>query len=114
MASEPLMVPDLHTQPLPTYPAQTCVPVAALRREDDSGDDSEPDDDPASGAVQRGSAQSGGDGASDDPLVDAARRQLDALFRYSVTGDSAYLLAPQRPLMAAQDEDGDTSVRTLA
>lgn len=33
-----------------------------------------------------------------------------ALFQYSVTGDSAYLLAPQRPLMAAQDEDGDTSV----
>uniref|UniRef100_A0A665V051 Nuclear factor of kappa light polypeptide gene enhancer in B-cells 1 n=1 Tax=Echeneis naucrates TaxID=173247 RepID=A0A665V051_ECHNA len=37
-------------------------------------------------------------------------RQLEALFQYSVTGDSAYLLAPQRPLMDAQDEDGDTSV----
>lgn len=82
----------------------------ALRREDDSGDDSEPDDDPASGAVTRGSAQSGGDGASDDALMDAAHRQLDALFRYSVTGDSAYLLAPQRPLMAARDEDGDTGL----
>uniref|UniRef100_A0A672GPI0 Nuclear factor of kappa light polypeptide gene enhancer in B-cells 1 n=1 Tax=Salarias fasciatus TaxID=181472 RepID=A0A672GPI0_SALFA len=41
-------------------------------------------------------------------------RQLEALFQYSVTGDSAYLLAPQRPLMAAQDEDGDTSVHTRA
>lgn len=66
----------------------------ALQREDDSGDDSEPDDDPASGAVTR----------------DSAHRQLDALFRYSVTGDSAYLLAPQRPLMAARDEDGDTGL----
>lgn len=37
-------------------------------------------------------------------------RQVEALFHYSVTGDSAYLLAPQRPLMTAQDEDGDTSV----
>uniref|UniRef100_A0A8C4HK99 RHD domain-containing protein n=1 Tax=Dicentrarchus labrax TaxID=13489 RepID=A0A8C4HK99_DICLA len=33
-----------------------------------------------------------------------------ALFQYSVTGDSAYLLAPQRPLMDAQDEDGDTGL----
>uniref|UniRef100_A0A665V0B6 Nuclear factor of kappa light polypeptide gene enhancer in B-cells 1 n=1 Tax=Echeneis naucrates TaxID=173247 RepID=A0A665V0B6_ECHNA len=37
-------------------------------------------------------------------------RQLEALFQYSVTGDSAYLLAPQRPLMDAQDEDGDTGL----
>ena len=40
-------------------------------------------------------------------------RQLEALFHYSVTGDAAYLLALQRPLMTAQDEDGDTSVNTL-
>uniref|UniRef100_A0A8C6NIB5 Nuclear factor kappa B subunit 1 n=1 Tax=Nothobranchius furzeri TaxID=105023 RepID=A0A8C6NIB5_NOTFU len=45
-----------------------------------------------------------------DQLVDVTCRQLDALFHYSVTGDSAYLLAPQRPLMAAQDEDGDTGL----
>uniref|UniRef100_A0A3B4UT50 Nuclear factor kappa B subunit 1 n=1 Tax=Seriola dumerili TaxID=41447 RepID=A0A3B4UT50_SERDU len=38
------------------------------------------------------------------------RRQLEALFQYSVTGDSAYLLVPQRPLMTAQDEDGDTGL----
>ncbi|XP_034038127.1 nuclear factor NF-kappa-B p105 subunit isoform X1 [Thalassophryne amazonica] len=37
-------------------------------------------------------------------------RQLEALFQYSVTGDSAYLLAPQRPLLIAQDEDGDTGL----
>lgn len=36
--------------------------------------------------------------------------QAEALFHYSVTGDSSFLLAPQRPLLTAQDEDGDTSV----
>uniref|UniRef100_A0A7N8XRE8 Nuclear factor of kappa light polypeptide gene enhancer in B-cells 1 n=1 Tax=Mastacembelus armatus TaxID=205130 RepID=A0A7N8XRE8_9TELE len=40
----------------------------------------------------------------------ADSRQLEALFHYSITGDSAYLLAPQRPLMTAQDEDGDTGL----
>ncbi|XP_027865229.1 LOW QUALITY PROTEIN: nuclear factor NF-kappa-B p105 subunit [Xiphophorus couchianus] len=68
---------------------------------EDSGDDSDPDNDPASGAVLRGSAQSdGSDVDPDEALMEATCRQLDALFRYSVTGDSAYLLAPQRPLMA--------------
>uniref|UniRef100_A0A672GI49 Nuclear factor of kappa light polypeptide gene enhancer in B-cells 1 n=1 Tax=Salarias fasciatus TaxID=181472 RepID=A0A672GI49_SALFA len=51
--------------------------------------------------------------AEEDSVQDTSR-QLEALFQYSVTGDSAYLLAPQRPLMAAQDEDGDTSVHTRA
>lgn len=37
-------------------------------------------------------------------------RLLEAIFQYSVTADSAYLLAPQRSLMAAQDVNGDTSV----
>lgn len=37
--------------------------------------------------------------------------QLQALFQYSVTGDSAFLLAAQRQLMSVQDEDGDTSVK---
>uniref|UniRef100_A0A3Q2PL48 Nuclear factor kappa B subunit 1 n=1 Tax=Fundulus heteroclitus TaxID=8078 RepID=A0A3Q2PL48_FUNHE len=84
---------------------------------DDSGDDSGPDDDPTSGAVRRGSARPGGaeeggavDPGAGDPLMEATHRQLDALFRYSVTGDSAYLLAPQRPLLTAQDEDGDTGL----
>ncbi|MEQ2213073.1 hypothetical protein XENOCAPTIV_009322, partial [Xenoophorus captivus] len=87
--------------------------------------DSDPDDDPTSGAVVRGSAQPGGreeerskeggvsvEPGADDLLMEATRMQLDALFRYSITGDSAYLLAPQRPLMMAQNEDGDTSVKT--
>uniref|UniRef100_A0AAQ4QNQ7 RHD domain-containing protein n=1 Tax=Gasterosteus aculeatus aculeatus TaxID=481459 RepID=A0AAQ4QNQ7_GASAC len=39
--------------------------------------------------------------------------QLQALFQYSVTGDSAFLLAAQRQLMSVQDEDGDTSVNGL-
>uniref|UniRef100_A0AAQ4P179 RHD domain-containing protein n=1 Tax=Gasterosteus aculeatus aculeatus TaxID=481459 RepID=A0AAQ4P179_GASAC len=36
--------------------------------------------------------------------------QLQALFQYSVTGDSAFLLAAQRQLMSVQDEDGDTGL----
>ncbi|MEQ2170221.1 hypothetical protein GOODEAATRI_033238, partial [Goodea atripinnis] len=98
----------------------------ALRSDaaDDSHDDSDPDDDPTSGAVVRGSAQPGGqeeeerskeggvsvEPGADDLLMEATRMQLDALFRYSITGDSAYLLAPQRPLMMAQNEDGDTGL----
>uniref|UniRef100_A0A8D3DPM0 RHD domain-containing protein n=1 Tax=Scophthalmus maximus TaxID=52904 RepID=A0A8D3DPM0_SCOMX len=42
--------------------------------------------------------------------VQVTSRQLDSLFQYSVTGDPVYLLAPQRPLMTAQDEDGDTGL----
>uniref|UniRef100_A0A3B5BIV1 Nuclear factor kappa B subunit 1 n=1 Tax=Stegastes partitus TaxID=144197 RepID=A0A3B5BIV1_9TELE len=47
---------------------------------------------------------------AEECLQQVSSRQLQALFQYSVTGDSAYLLAPQRPLMAAQDEDGDTGL----
>uniref|UniRef100_A0A8C3A7F0 Nuclear factor kappa B subunit 1 n=1 Tax=Cyclopterus lumpus TaxID=8103 RepID=A0A8C3A7F0_CYCLU len=36
-----------------------------------------------------------------DRLLEATGGQLEALFRYSVTGDSAYLLAAQRQLMGA-------------
>ncbi|TKS65039.1 NF-kappa-B p105 subunit Nuclear factor of kappa light polypeptide gene enhancer in B-cells 1 Nuclear factor [Collichthys lucidus] len=91
---------------------------------DDSGDDGDLDDDLGSGVVLRASAQPGGlkdgersedGGVSVEPhegerLVEATSRQLEALFQYSVTGDSAYLLALQRPLMDAQDEDGDTGL----
>ncbi|KAM4555286.1 nuclear factor NF-kappa-B p105 subunit [Odontesthes bonariensis] len=81
-----------------------------------SGDDSDPDDDSSPGAVLQASSQPGGvreggimvDADGEEQLV--TRRQLEALFYYSVTGDPAYLLALQRPLMAAQDEDGDTGV----
>lgn len=47
---------------------------------------------------------------ADEELDEMTSKQLVALFQYSVTGDPAYLLTPQRPLMKAQDEDGDTSV----
>uniref|UniRef100_A0A673AWY8 RHD domain-containing protein n=1 Tax=Sphaeramia orbicularis TaxID=375764 RepID=A0A673AWY8_9TELE len=59
----------------------------------------------------------GGGGISPRPpdfrrfsLLQVTSQQMEALFQYSVTGDSAYLLAPQRPLMTAQDEDGDTGL----
>lgn len=45
-----------------------------------------------------------------EQLVQVTSLQLEALFQYSVTGDSAYLLAPQRSLMAVQDVDGDTGL----
>ncbi|XP_041653722.1 nuclear factor NF-kappa-B p105 subunit [Cheilinus undulatus] len=93
---------------------------------DDSGDDSDPDNDSGSGAMLRLSTQTDSPevrermeegGASEEPeperekrLFEETSRQLQALFQYSVTGDSAYLLAPQRPLMDAQDEDGDTGL----
>ncbi|KAM8848359.1 nuclear factor NF-kappa-B p105 subunit isoform 2-T2 [Synchiropus picturatus] len=54
-----------------------------------------------------GDGEAGGD---DDGAggVEVKRRQTDALFQYSVTGDAAYLLALQRPLLTAQDKEGDT------
>ncbi|XP_073343005.1 nuclear factor NF-kappa-B p105 subunit [Pagrus major] len=92
--------------------------------DDSSDDDSDPDDDSGSGVVLRASAQLGGlevgerseeggvsvEPHTDERSVEEGSRQLEALFQYSVTGDSAYLLAPQRPLMDAQDEDGDTGI----
>ncbi|XP_044062025.1 nuclear factor NF-kappa-B p105 subunit isoform X4 [Siniperca chuatsi] len=55
------------------------------------------------------SAGLGGGGIKHDERL-VISRQLEALFQYSVTGDSAYLLALQRPLIDAQDEDGDTGL----
>ncbi|XP_034453801.1 nuclear factor NF-kappa-B p105 subunit isoform X2 [Hippoglossus hippoglossus] len=91
----------------------------------DTVDDSDPDDDD-SGAAVRASAQTGGvevggrteeggvsvepEPDTDERWVHGTSRQLEALFHFSVTGDPVYLLAPQRPLMAAQDEDGDTGL----
>ncbi|KAM9740697.1 nuclear factor NF-kappa-B p105 subunit isoform 1-T1 [Menidia menidia] len=85
----------------------------------DDGDDNDGDD-PAAGAIRLAPPPNGGveeeGGLGERPEADGAeqpdgeRRQLEALFRYAVSGDAAYLLAPQRPLMAAQDEDGDTGV----
>nr|QJQ40090.1 NF-kappa-B1 protein [Trachinotus ovatus] len=94
--------------------------------DDDDDDDCNPDNDSGSGAVLQDSAQTTGtevgesteeggvsvkpEPDTDEPLSQVTSRQLEALFQYSVTGDSAYLLAPQRPLMTAQDEDGDTGL----
>ncbi|XP_070819329.1 nuclear factor NF-kappa-B p105 subunit [Chaetodon trifascialis] len=91
---------------------------------DDSGDDSDLDDDSGSGVALRASAQPGGEEVGErteeggdsvephrhDHVDPATSRQLEALLQYSVTGDSAYLLSPQRPLMDAQNEDGDTGL----
>ncbi|XP_029515492.2 nuclear factor NF-kappa-B p105 subunit-like [Oncorhynchus nerka] len=102
-------------------------------RAEDSGDDSDMDDDPASGAVVGVRAKSedasagetseeSGAGVELGPgdrtgecvlvarLVDVAERQAEALFQYVVTGDVSYLLVPQRQLMTAQDENGDTGL----
>ncbi|XP_038868217.1 nuclear factor NF-kappa-B p105 subunit-like isoform X2 [Salvelinus namaycush] len=102
-------------------------------RAEDSGDDSDMDDDPASGAVvgvraksedasagetseERGAGVELGPGdrtgecVLEARLVDVAERQVEALFQYAVTGDVSYLLAPQRQLMTAQDENGDTGL----
>ncbi|CAB1325329.1 unnamed protein product [Coregonus sp. 'balchen'] len=102
-------------------------------RAEDSGDDSDMDDDLASGAVvgvraksedasagetseERGGGVELGPGdrtgecVLEARLVDVAERQAEALFQYAVTGDVRYLLAPQRQLMTAQDENGDTGL----
>uniref|UniRef100_A0A8K9WR07 RHD domain-containing protein n=1 Tax=Oncorhynchus mykiss TaxID=8022 RepID=A0A8K9WR07_ONCMY len=66
------------------------------------------------GSATGGGPGSGGGGTpknvSDESLVDVAERQAEALFHYAVTGDVRYLLAPQRHLMTAQDENGDTGL----
>lgn len=46
----------------------------------------------------------------EERLVEVAERQAAALFLYSISGDARYLLAPQRHLMTAEDEDGDTGL----
>uniref|UniRef100_W5K777 Nuclear factor of kappa light polypeptide gene enhancer in B-cells 1 n=1 Tax=Astyanax mexicanus TaxID=7994 RepID=W5K777_ASTMX len=43
-------------------------------------------------------------------LAELAERHACALFDYAVTGDARRLLAPQRPLMSTQDENGDTGL----
>lgn len=89
-----------------------------------AADDSDPDDDSSSGAVLRDTAQDRGSrpgqseeearGALEDHTesieLDAACRQVEALFHFSVSGNPAFLLAPQRHLLSAQDEDGDTGL----
>uniref|UniRef100_A0A9J7YHS1 Nuclear factor of kappa light polypeptide gene enhancer in B-cells 1 n=1 Tax=Cyprinus carpio carpio TaxID=630221 RepID=A0A9J7YHS1_CYPCA len=43
-------------------------------------------------------------------LAELAGRQAQALFHFAVSGDARMLLAPQRPLMTTQDENGDTGL----
>ncbi|XP_043112590.1 nuclear factor NF-kappa-B p105 subunit [Puntigrus tetrazona] len=98
--------------------------------DEDSDSDSD-DDDPGAGGAVRICAQSEPVGlgvASEDTdptedlesnttgcvleshLAELAGRQAQALFRYTLSGDARMLLAPQRPLMTAQDENGDTGL----
>ncbi|KAM6979711.1 LOW QUALITY PROTEIN: nuclear factor NF-kappa-B p105 subunit [Aplochiton taeniatus] len=46
----------------------------------------------------------------EDRLAEVAKRQVEALFQYAVTGDARYLLVPHTHLITAQDEDGDTGL----
>ncbi|XP_062874698.1 nuclear factor NF-kappa-B p105 subunit isoform X2 [Trichomycterus rosablanca] len=43
-------------------------------------------------------------------LAGLAQKHAGALFEYAVSGDVRRLLVPHRPLMAAQDENGDTGL----
>lgn len=47
-------------------------------------------------------------------IAELAQRHAGALFEYAISGDLCRLLVPQRPLMAAQDENGDTCVSHVA
>uniref|UniRef100_A0A3B3ZTU9 RHD domain-containing protein n=1 Tax=Periophthalmus magnuspinnatus TaxID=409849 RepID=A0A3B3ZTU9_9GOBI len=86
-----------------------------------AADDDDPDDDDSSGAVLKDIAQKQNSrlGQSEEdtegPLgnhtvVNAVRHQVEALFQFSVSGNPAFLLIPQRHLLSAQDEDGDTGL----
>lgn len=89
-----------------------------------AADESDPDDDSSSGAVLRDTAQDGAsrlaqseeeaggslEDLSEGTVLEAACRQVEALFHFSVSGNPAFLLAPQCHLLSAQDEDGDTGL----
>lgn len=97
----------------------------------DEDSDSDTDDDPAAGGAVRICAQPETvdlEVASEDTdptedlelnttgcvlephLAEVAGRLAQALFYYAVSGDARMLLAPQRPLMTTQDENGDTGL----
>ncbi|KAJ0023526.1 hypothetical protein NQD34_003425 [Periophthalmus magnuspinnatus] len=93
-----------------------------------AADDDDPDDDDSSGAVLKDIAQKQNSrlGQSEEDtegplgnhtgntqtwfMVNAVRHQVEALFQFSVSGNPAFLLIPQRHLLSAQDEDGDTGL----
>uniref|UniRef100_A0A673JDE4 Nuclear factor NF-kappa-B p105 subunit-like n=1 Tax=Sinocyclocheilus rhinocerous TaxID=307959 RepID=A0A673JDE4_9TELE len=65
------------------------------------------------GGSTAGGGPSGGGGGGcvlEPHLAELAGRQAQALFHYTVSGDARMLLAPQRPLMTTQDENGDTGL----
>uniref|UniRef100_A0A8B9K940 Nuclear factor of kappa light polypeptide gene enhancer in B-cells 1 n=1 Tax=Astyanax mexicanus TaxID=7994 RepID=A0A8B9K940_ASTMX len=92
----------------------------------DEDSDSDLDDDQGSGGAVQGYVQSGAAGVDEESegsqelrpkecvfeprLAELAERHACALFDYAVTGDARRLLAPQRPLMSTQDENGDTGL----
>uniref|UniRef100_A0A8C1TE18 Nuclear factor of kappa light polypeptide gene enhancer in B-cells 1 n=1 Tax=Cyprinus carpio TaxID=7962 RepID=A0A8C1TE18_CYPCA len=57
-----------------------------------------------------GGSTAGGGCVLEPHLAELAGRQAQALFHYAVSGDARMLLAPQRPLMTTQDENGDTGL----
>uniref|UniRef100_A0A8B9KBI4 Nuclear factor of kappa light polypeptide gene enhancer in B-cells 1 n=1 Tax=Astyanax mexicanus TaxID=7994 RepID=A0A8B9KBI4_ASTMX len=63
---------------------------------------------PATGGGHGGGG--GGECVFEPRLAELAERHACALFDYAVTGDARRLLAPQRPLMSTQDENGDTGL----
>uniref|UniRef100_A0A8B9K9H4 Nuclear factor of kappa light polypeptide gene enhancer in B-cells 1 n=1 Tax=Astyanax mexicanus TaxID=7994 RepID=A0A8B9K9H4_ASTMX len=66
---------------------------------------------PATGGGHGGGG--GGECVFEPRLAELAERHACALFDYAVTGDARRLLAPQRPLMSTQDENGDTYHHTV-
>ncbi|XP_061542453.1 nuclear factor NF-kappa-B p105 subunit isoform X2 [Phycodurus eques] len=76
-----------------------------VKREGSPGDsaDDDPDDDTAACAALRPELSC----EDDDALTGG---DASAVLLYAATGDAAYLLALRRPLIAAQDEDGDTGL----
>ncbi|XP_061103133.1 nuclear factor NF-kappa-B p105 subunit-like isoform X2 [Conger conger] len=95
----------------------------------DSSQDGEDDEDPGAGGAEpvcdgpcpQAGAEPGDQASSsgeqalcewqlEQRMVELAQRQAEALFQYALTGDVRVLLAVQRPLMSAQDENGDTGL----
>ncbi|XP_051921870.1 nuclear factor NF-kappa-B p105 subunit isoform X2 [Hippocampus zosterae] len=74
----------------------------------DNDTDKDPDDGSGARAVTRPPQQQQLQQDVDDD--EATSKHASAVFLYAATGDAAYLLASQHPLMAAQDDDGDTGL----
>ncbi|XP_051513577.1 nuclear factor NF-kappa-B p105 subunit-like isoform X3 [Myxocyprinus asiaticus] len=109
----------------------TTIKHASQDPVEDSDEDSDTDDDSAAGGVVRICAPPetvDGRVANEDtePMEDVdsdatgcvfephlaalAEKHAQALYQYALSGDARTLLAPQRPLMTTQDENGDTGL----